>query len=131
MELQGDMVTECIHCGGYEDSEHLLQCKKRSKKIGTLLDRFNKILEEHGTEPNLKATLVLYVSDWLHNWSKKKPIIHAECIAAVKAQSKIGWHYFMKGIWSNKWRLIQEKFEASKKLKSTNWSRKIMSWWIV
>ena len=130
MELQGDMITECIHCGGYEDSEHLLQCKKRTEKIDALIERFKIVLDEHGTAPKLKETLVLYVGEWLHKWSKKKTKIHAECIDAVNAQSKIGWNYFAKGIWSNKWKLIQEQFETSKKQKITNWSSKIMSWWI-
>ena len=130
MALQGDMVTECINCGSFEDADHLLRCKKRPEKINALVQRFSKMLEECNTEPRLKEILVSYVDDWLNNWRKKKKPIDLEFQEAVRAQENIGWKYFIRGIWSNEWRLSQEKYNDSRKVTNDKWASKIMTWLI-
>ena len=88
------------------------------------------MLAEYNTEPRLKEILVSYVDDWLNNWRKKKKPIDLELQEAVRAQDNIGWKYFIRGIWSNEWRLSQEKYNDSRKVTNDKWASKIMTWLI-
>ena len=65
-----------------------------------------------------------------HDWRKKKKPIDLELQEAVRAQDNIGWKYFIRGIWSNEWRLCQEKYDDSRKVTNDKWASKIMTWLI-
>jgi hypothetical protein len=124
---QGHIVTECIHCGLYEDTTHLLQCLRRSEKIPSFLQRFSDILISTKTEQKLQATLIYFVSNYFREATNLQQPNYGELVDAVQEQEKIGWHEFTKGFWSKKWRAYQELYEQKERIKDNKWAITIMS----
>ena len=130
MELQGDLVTTCIHCGLYEDSDHLFRCLKRKEKIQDLLDRFTDTLEENKTDPRITRTLKYYMAKHINCAHKMREPKIKVLEAAVKEQEVIGWHRFARGIWSNKWNEVQREYETRNKIMDNKWARNNIIWLI-
>ena len=130
MELQGDLVTKCIHCGLYEGTAHLLRCVQRKEKIASLLDRFVNELTEHKSDPRIIRVLKYYVAKQIHcPTNMRKPNIK-DLETAINEQETIGWDRFVKGIWSSKWDELQTQYETRQKIKDSNWTRDIIIWLI-
>ena len=130
LELQGELVTQCIHCGNYEDTYHLLQCLKRKETLPEMVERFAKELDDCKTDPRLKRTLLYHIATYLRE-KRLAPKSNVKAHqTAVDEQNKIGWYNFTKGIWSKRWRSIQEEYEERQGIKKNNWAIKIMNWWI-
>ena len=130
METQGEIVTGCIHCGCYETTIHLLQCHRRKEKVYDFIKRYKSFLAKKRTDPEMAITMIYYAASCLQELRDIPIPTTTTYNDAVAEQAILGWHNFIKGLWSKKWEHHQYTYEQKQKIKKNNWAHDNITWWI-
>lgn len=119
MELQGELVTQCIHCGLYEDKIHLLHCLKRKEKISVMLKRFSDELDKCKTDPKLKRSLMYQIAKYFR---EEKSVTKSNIQAhqtAIQEQEKLAGTTLQKEYGAKNGELYKRNMRKRTELRKT------------
>ena len=131
----GNLVNECILCGGEETNIHLLLCPNRVDTMLAAIGQFHAYLIEIKTEPGLTATIITQLARHLvlpYKPPALTPPTDAIYRNAIAAQNKVSWYRFVRGYLVNDWATIQDTYlvKNNSSQLGDSWSAKVSLWWI-
>jgi hypothetical protein len=119
-----------------EDREHLWECRApcRSQWRRECLSTLLKTLTAIDTAPPLQELLLEAFRALMEGRSMTTIRVDPAVADVAAAQAAIGWHHILKGRFSKRWRITQDRYLRSKATNENNgstWLTKIIKVWFL
>lgn len=102
----------CPRCGETEDTDHAIKCTARGAEElwRESIKTIETALEKLQTDPAIGRIILLHIQAWRKDMVVRVDEGERRMCDAVAEQNIIGWRNLMEGLWSKKWRRLQQRY---------------------
>ena len=119
--------AKCPRCNLPESTAHVLTCTGMGANDtwNKSMSKVTQYLVDAGTHPELQEAILENLSRWRRSQLPQAEFFDSNISEAVQSQTSIGWKNLLEGLFSSKWRQLQQRHYNSQRRRrsSKQWAK--------